>query len=135
MDQSYLVDLLTPGELASLANEHTVIAITNFALYLSIISGYLVAAFLAGSKLRKSQITLINSIFSISAGYFALTYFANIFLSTVYSLELPRVEVTQTATKVFMGLAVVVFLAMVIAIPFSIRFLREIGENASEAGT
>jgi hypothetical protein len=135
MDQSYLVDLLTPGELASLANEHTVIAITNFALYLSILSGYLVAAFLAGGKLRKSQIALINSIFSISAGYFALTYFANIILSTVYSLELPRVEVTQTGTKIFMGLAVVVFLAMAIAIPFSIRFLSEVRENASESGT
>ncbi len=135
MEQRYLVDILTPGELASLTNEHTVIATTNFALYLSILSGYLVVAYLAGNNLRRSQIGLINSIFSISAGYFALTYIANIALTTVYGLALPRVEATQIGTVIFMGLALLVFLAMIIAIPFSIRFLREIRENESKNGT
>lgn len=129
MEESDLIQLLEQFEIATLANEHTVIATTNFALYLSLLSGYLVAAYLAGHKLKKSQILLINSVYAVSAIYFAMAYVANIAISTNFLLSLARPDFFHAGTSMFLYFAYLIFFGMLIAIPFSIRFMREIGER------
>ena len=57
-------------EILSLANEFNALGGTFFAIYLTILSGYLAVAYLVGAKLTKSQLTLINVIFVLSSTYF-----------------------------------------------------------------
>ena len=128
MNEEFYIDLLSPFELATLSNEHIVIATTNFALYLSLLSGYLVAAYLAGANLKKPQLSFVNTIFSGAAAYFAIAYIGNTVLSNMYSMALSRTEMAEVSTNVFLVFGFLLFLGMLIAIPFSIRFMRAMRE-------
>ena len=57
-------------ELLSLANEFNELGGNYFALYLTILSGYLAVAYLVGSQLTRSQVRLVNVMFVLSSVYF-----------------------------------------------------------------
>ncbi|MEM6583779.1 MAG: hypothetical protein AAF699_21055 [Pseudomonadota bacterium] len=57
-------------ELLSLANEFNELGGYYFALYLTILSGYLVVAYVAGSQLTRGQLRLVNTMFVLSSFYF-----------------------------------------------------------------
>ncbi len=125
MEELNLIDLLEPFELATLANEHITLGTTNFALYLSLLSGYLVAAYLGGRNLRTNQVKLINVVFSISALYFSSAFISHMTISAVYSVKPPRADEAIIGIYFFLGFGFIVFVIMLIAIPFSIRFMKE----------
>jgi hypothetical protein len=45
-------------------------ALTSMALYLTTVTGYIVAAFIAGDRLTKLQVTIVNIFFLFVAGLF-----------------------------------------------------------------
>ena len=60
-------------------------------MYLSVVTGYLIAAYLAGSKLKQSQASLINTFFVVSAFYFSWSTFINNMAVTIFQLQMERV--------------------------------------------
>ncbi len=57
-------------ELLSLANEFNSLGATFFAMYITVVSGYLISTYLVGAQLTRRQLILVNSLFSLSALYF-----------------------------------------------------------------
>jgi hypothetical protein len=126
LDKEFLIDLLEPVELIMLANEHSGLGATYFALYLSLVSGYLVVAYLAGEKLTQSQVATVNSIFVLSAVFFTLSTMGNFVFAIAYYTRAPfRDSVLLT----FYGMALfdlLVALAMIGGIFACLKFMRDI---------
>ena len=57
-----ILKLPTPEELEAVTNMNMG-ALTTVAIYLTVVSGYLAAAYLAGSNLRRSQLLIISCLF------------------------------------------------------------------------
>jgi hypothetical protein len=102
----------------------------KFTLYLSLLSGYLIAAYLSGRNFKNIQARLINTVFAISSSYFAFSHLINVSISTRYSQNPPRLypeAYLQSTSLLFnLGFVFLMFLGMRITIPFSIRLMGEI---------
>jgi len=61
---------MTEAELWELIVEYNNIVLSTFALYLTLVSGFLVAAYLVGEKLTKWQTTIVTLGFVLSTALF-----------------------------------------------------------------
>ena len=122
----YIIDILSPVQLVSLANEFSGLGATYFTLYLTLVSGYLITAFLAGSRLTKPQVTTINAIFIISAVFFTLSTLGNFVLSVGFYMAAPWREAARLEF-LFMGIYdIFMALAMLAGIFASLKFMKDI---------
>jgi hypothetical protein len=58
---------MTEFELEILLTETGLAAVESFGMYVTVTVGYLVAAFVTGRKLTKTQVLIVNALFIISA--------------------------------------------------------------------
>ena len=84
---------MTPYEYADLAQSNFGNAISNFAVMLSIVSGYLITAYLIGAKLTRSQITILTTMFLFVMGFLAWSMSAYAYWGSFFA-ELGRNEAT-----------------------------------------
>jgi hypothetical protein len=77
---------MTEYEIADLIATYSSNAGAFFAAYLTVISGYLITAFIAGSRLSSPQATILNTGFIVAAG--VLTY-------ATYGAGMTQVHYTQ----------------------------------------
>jgi hypothetical protein len=61
---------MTEYELTDAIVSHSVAAMTAMTLYLTAVSAYLVAAFVAGSRLSGIQVSIVNALFLFVASFF-----------------------------------------------------------------
>jgi hypothetical protein len=61
---------MTEYELTDAIVSYSVAAMTAMTLYLTATTAYLVAAFVAGSRLRGAQVSIVNALFIFVAGFF-----------------------------------------------------------------
>lgn len=61
------------------------VAFTALALYLTVLSGYLVAAYIVGAELNRFQVIFINSIFLLFSIPLALYFFVVMYLGIIDS--------------------------------------------------
>ena len=66
---------MTEAELWTLIVEYNVAGLTTFALYLTLISGFLAVAYLVGGKLTGWQIAITTVGFALSASFFTYAAF------------------------------------------------------------
>jgi hypothetical protein len=66
---------MTEAELWTLIVEYNVAMLSTFALYLTLISGFLVVAYLVGEKLTSWQAAIVTAGFTISASFFTFAVF------------------------------------------------------------
>ena len=59
---------MSPYEYADLAQSNFDNAISSFAVILSIVSGYLITAYLVGAKLNRTQVTILTTMFLLVMG-------------------------------------------------------------------
>ena len=70
--------------------------LTALTVYFSVITAYVVAAFIAGSRLTKIQLIIVNSCFTVAAGvtgYLSVVIFNRFF---AFATQTPDPEGTQT---------------------------------------
>ena len=72
MDELEQVGLIADPAVTMVAIELLNSALASMAIYLTVISGYLAMAFIAGSKLSRSQLVLVNSIFVVFSLFFGV---------------------------------------------------------------
>ena len=103
-------------------------------MYLSVVTGYLIAAYLAGSKLKQSQASLINTFFVVSAFYFSWSTFINNMAVTIFQLQMERVPNFLLYAVGALNLAILV--TMVAGVFACLRFMkdarRESGNESDE---
>jgi len=91
---------MTPYEYTDLAQSSFGNSLSTFAVLLSIVSGYLITAYLVGAKLTKSQVTILTTIFLSVMGLLAWSMSAYTYWGSFYSV-LGRNEATATGTNFF----------------------------------
>ena len=58
---------MTEAELLEIINLHAANAITSLSVYITLLFGYMTAAYVAGSKLSSLQVTIISLVYVFSA--------------------------------------------------------------------
>jgi len=76
---------MTPYELADLAQSAFGNGLSTFAVLLSIVSGYLITAYLVGAKLSKFQVTILTTVFLLVMGLLAWSMSAYTYWGSFYS--------------------------------------------------
>lgn len=119
---------MTSFELRELVQGALGNAIANSALFISMISAYLVVAYLIGSKLSKSQITIVNSLYlvyiaTVIGGQFSI-------LSTMTSLGARINEIDSSIPFQPPSILPIGIVALLIAIvAASLKFMIDIRSN------
>ena len=83
---------MTEYEIADIAASVLANFLTSLTVFLSIVSAYVISAFVAGQRLSKIQLSIVNLCFLVSAeilGYLVISLFRR-FFGLVQSIELER---------------------------------------------
>ena len=93
---------MTEFELAQLAGSGMSNFLTSFTVFVSIVTAYVIAAFVAGKKLSKIQIAVVNACFLIASGAMGL-------LSVlIFQVFLRRVQALNEITEAVTGAGIVI---------------------------
>lgn len=102
--------------------------ISNFLGFISIVSAYLIVAFLAGKKLTRSQLIMINSLYMTVTFFLALGQYQLIVYSIYLSNEIVKVNPEWPGTSWDYGhlAATAVWVAIVLG---STKFMLDVRER------
>ncbi|MEJ6703420.1 MAG: hypothetical protein ACKVKL_06170 [Pseudomonadales bacterium] len=114
---------MTEFETAELTFSLVGYGMTAMALYFTVVSGYLIVAYLVGEQLSKSQMIIVSSLFSVLA-------FSLVFGSYSFFAEANRVG-SVTASSVEYWLAAVIGLAELAGIISAFKFMFDIRKKAA----
>jgi len=101
---------MTEYELADLAGNYSMGALSAMSLYLTIVSAYLIVAFVAGERLKTVQ-TLIITVLFVSAASFFTFGTVGFFSRQVYLLN--KLALLQPDASFFMDLRAIAWIAVV----------------------
>ncbi len=124
MEGTYLRDSLSLYELATLSTEQATLAGDNVALFLTVTSAYLVAAYFSAKKLKRSQIRFLNALYISSSIYFALGFIASMGQRAAYEWLIPRPEFAVMGYTFFVVYSVMLFVFMLASIPMCTKFMN-----------
>ena len=121
---------MTEAELWALIVEYNVASLTTFALYLTLISGFLAVAYLAGGKLTRWQTAITSVGFVVSASFFifaAYGYMSRaVFLIGKTSAEYQSGVMASNAA---IGLVMSIFVLGILA---SLKFMWDVRHPKAE---
>ena len=83
---------MTEAEILAVSHESWSNAISLVALFVSILSGYLIVAYLAGKNMTRSQIVIVNSLFVGLAGFLIMGQLA--FASLSIEMDFIAIEMS-----------------------------------------
>ena len=83
---------MTEAEILAVSHESWSNAISLVALFVSILSGYLIVAYLAGKNMTRSQIVIVNSLFVGLAGFLIMGQLA--FASISIEMDFIAIEMS-----------------------------------------
>ncbi len=130
MEDTTAFSTLAPAELLSLANEFNTLGGTYFAMYLTLVSGYLVAAYLAGANLTRGQVRLVNGMFTLSSIYFVWSTMTMWLAGVSIYLEAADEEWKRNL-YVTAGLNLLLTIAMIVGIIASLHFMHGVRTRAN----
>ena len=78
----------TQSRLIEAATSYLDLSVATFAVYLTLVSGYLIVAYIAGRELSRTQLVIINSLFVVSTGITALSSYRYAFDGATFGAEL-----------------------------------------------
>ncbi len=132
MDEVYLRESLSLYELATLSMEQVTLAGNNVALFLTVTSGYLVAAYFGAEKLEKPQVRLLNLLYILSVIYFASGFVLAMGQSAAYEWLIPRPQFAKIVHIIFNVYSVLLFLFMLLTVPAGLKFMTVMRSKNSD---
>ena len=113
---------MTEYELADLIATQTGNGTSVLALFLTVVSGYLIVSWLVGHRLSPPQAALINTLFVVFAGLCIFAWFTHFMSALSYQNELTvlnpqRISPLQTE-KIVIGTAVLLVIVMIACLKF-----------------
>ena len=133
MSERYIVDQIVTYEVSIaelMANSAALGAIAGnyIALYLTVLSGYLIAAYVAGPKLKPKQVKLINTMFIISSFFFSSNALFAFFDGNLTILPyMGRAE--QNVIYGWLVFDSIIWVTMILGIFACLRFMKDACEN------
>lgn len=82
---------MSEAELVQAVTEYATAAMTAISIYLTIVSAFLVASFVAGSKLSRNQLFIVGVLFVSSAAFFTYVSVGCILRQVYYATLLVQV--------------------------------------------
>ena len=73
-------------------------ALTAFGMYITVLSAYVIAAFVAGKRLNSAQVSIVNVLFVCSAGNFTLGTVACYSWTYEYSIRLLELDPNRASS-------------------------------------
>ena len=116
---------MTEYELSDLLATNGLAVVETFSLYVSVMAAYLVATYLAGSKLSTSQIVTISTLYTVAASFFiwVISAYANRAIEYSNELEALRPDMTYGAQPAARNVILVIMILGVLA---SLKFAWDI---------
>jgi hypothetical protein len=116
---------MTEAELVEAANSSWALVTSALGLYVTVISAYLIAAYLAGVKLTKSQAGIISTLYvglqlTLLAGIYAWTL-----RGTHYSLELMTLD-SRASTFSIGNLPIIMTVVLTAGLLASLKFMWDV---------
>jgi len=105
-----------------------------YAIFLSIVGGYLVAAYNAGSKLTSSQLWIVNILYLTSVAFVLMTIYGTFGRMNMLSLELEQLNPKRFALALTYGpeAAIIINVSVLVA---SLKFMMDIRKNKNSGGS
>ena len=82
---------MTEAELAEQVTNYGSQGLAAFTVWVSIVAGYLVAAYLAGGNLNRTQVSILNSVYLFVCALLMLAVFGSFRVQAFYATELRAV--------------------------------------------
>ena len=116
---------MTEQELAGLISDYSSQGGAFFALWITIVSGYLIVAYLAGSSLKRSQVFILNTFYVWVSSLVMVGFYGSFNTQAHYTRELKLMEPDSPQMMTY-DLAVSVTIASVLGIFATLRFMWDI---------
>ena len=100
-------------------------SIESISIYLTIVTAYLVAAFIAGDRLTRRQVVIVNALFISGAGIFTYTTVGLLLRQRHYVLELAQVQ-PETILPGSVPLAPIMGFVQLGGIAASLKFMWDV---------
>jgi len=120
---------MTESEIITLMLQSLDASFTTVTLYLSVISGYLIVAYLAGGSLTKSQVSLVNILFVVFSLFFAYATLMNFFLADMFSTNWADTTgntFVEETSDFDLGFIITFALILVVGILASLKFMWDV---------
>lgn len=106
-------------------------SLQSISVYVTIVSAYLVVAFIAGSRLTRRQVIIINTLFIASAGIFTYTTVGLLLRQRYFVLQLAQLE-SDTFLAGTVPLAPVLGLIQLGGIAAGLKFMWDVRHSRKE---
>ncbi len=120
---------MTDYEIADLAASVMSNYLTTVSLYISIVSAYLITAFLAGEKLTRAQVSIVNACFVVATSW--LGSLSVRILIRAFDLSRESVAHDYNDGTSSGGVAIAAGLLYALLLGGSLLFMRNVRKNAS----
>ncbi len=122
---------MTEQELAGLISNYSSQGGAFFALWITIVSGYLIAAYLAGDRLKRSQVFILNTFYVWVSSLVVVGFYGSFNTQAHYTREL-KLMVPDSPQMMTWNLAFAVTIASVLGILATLKFMWDIRHPKSE---
>jgi hypothetical protein len=116
---------MTEYELVESIGVYASNSLQALSLFLTIVSAYLIAAFMAGDKLARRQVIIINTLFIIGALLFTYSTVGLLIRQVYYASQLAKIE-TDTFLAGRAPIAPIIGLVQLGGIAASLKFMWDI---------
>jgi len=106
-------------------------ALTTMALYLTAVTGYIVAAFIAGDRLTMLQVTIVNILFLFVAGVFTFGTTGNLIRQSNYVEKLLAIS-PEEPVLLSAGIIWFIGITMLLGILASLSFMWSVRHPKTE---
>ena len=122
---------MTQYELADYTNSLLDTFLTEFTIFLSLVTAYIVAAFVAGARLSSFQLWIVNLVFSISTGVMGLLSFLTFERFFAHAMLAETPASNATSQPVDFTIPLVILLSALVLGSFSFMWsVRRASANA-----
>lgn len=90
---------MTEYELVDNAMSYFNAALTAFGMYITVISGYVIAAFVAGERLNSAQVWIVNVLFVCTASAFTIATVACYSRMSMYAVRMLELDPNRASTN------------------------------------
>jgi hypothetical protein len=122
---------MTEAELVEAANSSWSLVVSALGVYITIVSAYLIAAYLAGVKLTTSQVGIISALFVTMASTLMMGLYGWATRGTYYTIELAALNSDAFAYG-NSGVPIVLTSLCSVAILASLKFMWDIRDTKTE---
>ena len=121
---------MTEYELVDNATSYFNAGLTAFGMYITVLTGYIIAAFVAGKRLNRAQVWIVNVLFFCTAATFTIATVACYSRTNDYATRLLELDPNRTSfftgtATIFVGMIQILGIAACLYFMWSSRHIEE----------